>query len=112
VILICGGQDKGISFDELAEQLGGPVRQVMLLPGSGSSRIAKAAAEQGRGELIHPVSTLEEAVAGARGLAQAGQAVLLSPACPGFFSAHYQEGGYRNLVRRLSTSPRRRRGPG
>ena len=112
VILICGGQDKGIPFDELAEQLGGSVRHVMLLPGTGSSRIAEAAARRSRGDLIHTVETLEDAVAGARRLAQAGQAVLLSPACPGFFSAHYQDGGYRNLVRRLSTSPRRRRVPG
>jgi UDP-N-acetylmuramoylalanine--D-glutamate ligase len=112
VILICGGQDKGISFDDLAEQLGGPVKQVMLLPGTGSSRIAEAAAQRSLGDLIHAVATLEEAVAGARHLARSGDAVLLSPACPGFFSAHYQEGGYRKLVRRLSTSPRRRRAPG
>jgi UDP-N-acetylmuramoylalanine-D-glutamate ligase len=46
----------------------------------------------------------------ARDLAQPGDAVLLSPACPGFFTAHYREGGFRQAVRD-ATSPRPRRAP-
>ncbi len=112
VTLICGGDDKGIPFDELVQQLDGPVRRVLLLPGPGSDRIAEAANRRSLGGLVEPVASLEEAVTRAHRLSRPGSAVLLSPACPGFFSAHYREGGYRNLVRRLSTSPRRRREPG
>ncbi|MHB1501556.1 MAG: Mur ligase family protein [Candidatus Dormibacteria bacterium] len=111
VVLICGGQDKGVPFDELAAEVGASVRAVVLLPGDGSERIAQAVGLRSRSDLVIPVATLEEAVRAARELASAGEAVLLSPACPGFFSAHYRHGGYRNLLRRLSTSPRRRREP-
>jgi UDP-N-acetylmuramoylalanine--D-glutamate ligase len=109
-ILIAGGQDKGIGFGELVGLVGGEVRAVILLPGEGSDRLAAELAEAGREELLHRVGRLRPAVELARNLAQAGEAVLLSPACPGFFTAHYGEGGFRQAVLR-ATSPRPRREP-
>ncbi|MHB8324667.1 MAG: Mur ligase family protein [Candidatus Dormibacteria bacterium] len=111
-VLICGGQDKGIEFDQLAAEVGRSVSAVVLLPGSGSDRLLEAIAARGGMAALRRTGDLEEAVGIAKEAARPGDAILLSPACPGFFSAHYQEGGFRQAVRRLSTSPRRRREPG
>ncbi|MGH7758680.1 MAG: glutamate ligase domain-containing protein, partial [Candidatus Dormibacteria bacterium] len=109
--LIAGGEDKGIDFQHLAKLVGGPVRTLVLLPGAGSDRLEQAVREEGGGELIHRCKDLHGAVDLAASLARSGEAVLLSPACPGFFSAHYRQGGFRQAVR-SATSPRPRTGPG
>lgn len=110
-VLIAGGEDKGIDFTELVGQVGGPVRSVVLLPGAGSERLAGELVAAGQQALVHQVEKLQLAVELATELAQPGEAVLLSPACPGFFTAHYGEGGFRQAVRG-ATSPRPRRAPG
>ena len=110
-VLIAGGQDKGIDFDQLADQVGRSLAAVVLLPGAGSDRLLGAITQMGAGESVRLTGDLESAVRIARELARPGDAILLSPACPGFFSANYQAGGFRQAVRRLSTSPRRRTGP-
>ena len=110
-VLIAGGEDKGIDFTELVGQVGGPVRSVVLLPGAGSERLARELVAAGQQALVHQVEKLQLAVELATELAQPGEAVLLSPACPGFFTAHYGEGGFRQAVRG-ATSPRPRRAPG
>ncbi len=110
-VLICGGDDKGISFEGLVQLMPDPVRRVVLLPGSGSERLLAAVEAVGHGHTVSRSAQLESAVLRARELAVAGDAVLLSPACPGFFSAYYRQGGFRSAVRE-ATSPRPRRGPG
>ena len=112
VVLICGGDDKSIPFDELAGLVGHEVRQVLLLPGTGSARLLEAVRRSGGVALVREMGSLEEAVQAARSLARPGDAVLLSPACPGFFSAHYGAGGYRRALRGKPTSPRPRTEPG
>ncbi|MGC1184087.1 MAG: Mur ligase family protein [Candidatus Dormiibacterota bacterium] len=109
-ILIAGGEDKGIDFGELSAMVGGLVKRVLLLPGKGSDRLAEEVSRTGREELVSRVGTLQEAVGLATELAQPGDTVLLSPACPGFFSAHYRQGGFRRAVRD-ATSPHPRREP-
>jgi len=109
-ILIAGGEDKGIDFSELAAVVGAKARALVLLPGTGSERLARALTLAGHGERLHRVDELQAAVDLARDLAQPGDAVLLSPACPGFFTAHYREGGFRQAVRE-ATSPRPRKAP-
>jgi UDP-N-acetylmuramoylalanine--D-glutamate ligase len=109
-ILIAGGDDKGIDFSELAAVVGAKAHAVVLLPGAGSERLARDLALAGHAERLHRVDELQAAVELARDLAQPGDAVLLSPACPGFFTAHYREGGFRQAVRE-ATSPRPRRAP-
>jgi UDP-N-acetylmuramoylalanine--D-glutamate ligase len=108
-LLIAGGDDKGIDFSELASLVGGQVRSLILLPGAGSDRLEQGVADRGNGQLVHRVERLQQAVDLAAAKAQAGDTVLLSPACPGFFTAHYREGGFRQAVR-AATSPRLRKG--
>ncbi|MGH7608905.1 MAG: Mur ligase family protein [Candidatus Dormibacteria bacterium] len=110
-VLICGGDDKGIDFQELAALVEGAVPWVVLLPGAGGERLGAELAAGGKGPAVRPVADLGSAVGLARELAEPGQAILLSPACPGFFSAHYRQGGFRKAVR-AATSPRRRRPSG
>ena len=113
--LIAGGDDKGLDFAELAGLVPDPVREVILLPGAGSERLRAALAAAGAGGHGRPVADLAAAVAAAAGAAQPGEAVLLSPGCPGVFGAFYGPGGFRAAVRRLvggATSPPPRRGSG
>jgi UDP-N-acetylmuramoylalanine--D-glutamate ligase len=111
LVLICGGQDKGIGFGSLAELVGRLVRQVLLLPGTGSDRLFEEVAQRGEARVVTRVPSLLEAVRLARETARSGEVILLSPACPGFFTAHYRDGGFRRAVRSLATSPRQGRGP-
>lgn len=112
LVLICGGQDKAIGFGGLAELVGRSVRRVLLLPGDGSERLFEEVASRGEAGLVTWVPSLLEAVRLARETARSGEAILLSPACPGFFTAHYRDGGFRRAVRSLATSPRQGREPG
>jgi UDP-N-acetylmuramoylalanine--D-glutamate ligase len=113
VILIAGGEDKGLAFDELAALAVQDCRSILLLPGRGTARL-EAALTSARGNAAAPpiqhCTTLEDAVATARDIAQAGDVVLLSPACPYFFSRFYDDssGGFRALVRKVVLGARGR----
>ncbi|KUM41635.1 UDP-N-acetylmuramoylalanine--D-glutamate ligase [Pseudomonas sp. EpS/L25] len=77
LVLIAGGDGKGADFSALREPIGRYCRAVVLL-GRDAARIAEilpATVREVR------VTTLDEAVAESRRLAQPGDAVLLSPAC-------------------------------
>lgn len=83
LILIAGGQDKELSYKELAREIKERVDYLVLLPGSASDKIKK--------ELV-PVNTfkiywaksMKEAVKKAESLAQKGDIVLLSPGAASF----------------------------
>lgn len=77
LVLIAGGDGKGQDFAPLAAALDGRARAVVLL-GRDAARIEAALA--GRVPCVH-VADMDTAVARAAALAQAGDAVLLSPAC-------------------------------
>ncbi|RCX16369.1 UDP-N-acetylmuramoylalanine--D-glutamate ligase [Anaerobacterium chartisolvens] len=89
VILICGGKDKGIPYDDIGQPIADRVK-VLVLIGATSGKIQralKAASERsGRGSDI-PVfmcGTYEQAVKTAYDNAQEGDIVLLSPASTSF----------------------------
>lgn len=78
VVLIAGGDGKGQDFEPLVRPVERWCRAVMLI-GRDAPRIREALAETGVTLADHP--TLEAATHAACALAQAGDAVLLSPAC-------------------------------
>ena len=78
IVLIAGGDGKGQDFDPLAEPCARYVRAVLLI-GRDAPKLREAIAPSGVDLL--DCATLPEAVQRAAALAQAGDAVLLSPAC-------------------------------
>jgi len=78
IVLIAGGDGKGQEFAPLAEPVAKYVKAVMLIGRDGPA-IRAALADAGA-ELVD-CESLEQAVARAAERAQAGDAVLLSPAC-------------------------------
>lgn len=90
LILIAGGQSKGADFGEFADELPARVSTVILI-GEAADDIEQALA--GRVDTLR-ASSLEAAVQAAAASAQAGDSVLLSPACASFdMFAGYQARG-------------------
>ena len=86
VILIAGGYDKGVPFDELGAEIPSHVK-TLILTGLTAEKIQaevkKAAGCTGGPEIIIR-EDFSEAVLAAHDSAQAGDIVLLSPACASF----------------------------
>lgn len=83
VLLIAGGRDKKVPFDELARLLPDHVK-VLLLIGEAAGQIEAAARRVPGCPPIVRCGGLAEAVAQAHKLAAPGDTVLLSPACTAF----------------------------
>jgi UDP-N-acetylmuramoylalanine--D-glutamate ligase len=79
-VLIAGGRDKGGSYAPLADALARKGRAAVLI-GEAAEAIARAI---GTRVPVHQASSMDQAVRLATSLAQAGDAVLLSPACSSF----------------------------
>jgi UDP-N-acetylmuramoylalanine--D-glutamate ligase len=87
-VLILGGYDKKISFDQLIEKIVGSVEAVILI-GQVREKLAhqinqQKELKQAKLPLCELAQTLEQAVTLARKYAQPGSAVLLSPACASY----------------------------
>ncbi len=115
ILLIAGGGDKGLDYGQLGRTIVERVRVLLLLPGQGTEKIEQAVKGSNTEDtpLVRHCSSLEEAVATASALAEAGEAVLLSPACPYFFSMYYldeqgQEIGFKALLRKLAAARQER----
>ncbi len=79
IVLIAGGYDKHADFSGIAPLMARKCRHIVLL-GQTKEKLAAALSAQGFSAL-HIVRDMAEAVETARGLAQPGDVVLLSPAC-------------------------------
>jgi UDP-N-acetylmuramoylalanine--D-glutamate ligase len=110
IVLLAGGRDKGLPWEETAEVIARRVR-VLIAFGELGDRIVEAArAARARVdgvvlEHLERVATLEEAVARAAGLARPGEVVLLSPGGTSFDAYRdFEERGmhFRQLVEALS----------
>jgi len=89
LVVILGGDGKGQNFAPLAAPIARHARAAVLI-GRDAGRIR--AALHGTGIPLHDCATLPEAVQTASHLAQAGDAVLLSPACASLdMFAHYAQ---------------------
>ncbi len=82
VVLILGGDGKGQDFTPLRDAVTKHARSVVLI-GRDAPLIAEAIGTAS-GVMQHPAASVEDAVAIAMREAQAGDAVLLSPACASF----------------------------
>ena len=105
IVLIAGGYDKKLPFDELGGRIADRAKAVVLM-GQTSSKIAQAiAAGQANAANRIPVETvasLSDAVKAASILADPGDVVLLSPACASYdmFDNFQQRGSqFAHLVR-------------
>jgi UDP-N-acetylmuramoylalanine--D-glutamate ligase len=78
LVLILGGQGKGQDFRPLAHPVARYARAVLVIGADAPALRAALASSQ---VPLHDAQSLQEAVAQAAALAQAGDAVLLSPAC-------------------------------
>jgi len=81
VVLIAGGEGKGQDFSPLRKAVTEKARSVVLI---GRDRDKIAAALEGSGVAIVNAETMRDAVRAGFSRAQAGDAVMLSPACASF----------------------------
>lgn len=103
-ILICGGYDKHIPFDPLAETLLANAKAVVLTGATAEAireAIRKRKSETGQSIPIYREPDFRRAVETAREIAQPGDTVLLSPACASFDAfRNFEERGqfFRQIV--------------
>lgn len=100
-VLIAGGYDKKVSFDQWAASFGGKIKCLVLL-GETSDQIAESVQKYGFEKIIFTKS-LEEAVKVSKEKAEPGDAVLLSPACASWdmFDSYEQRGDmFKELVKK------------
>ncbi len=81
IILICGGQNKGLKYGELAKLIRERVDEIIMLPGTASDKIKEALRDYTK---IHEVYSMQEAVKTAKKLSKKKDVVLLSPAAASF----------------------------
>lgn len=101
VIIIAGGYDKNIPFDEFGQRITQKAKAAILF-GKTAQKIASAISNTKK----EIVSSLAEAVNSARKLAESGDIVLLSPACASYdiFDNFEQRGEeFCRLARRATT---------
>jgi UDP-N-acetylmuramoylalanine--D-glutamate ligase len=81
LILICGGQNKGLEYNELSEVIKHKNVTLIMLPGTASEKIME---HLGGYSDINPVSSMQEAVLRAKELAKPKDVVVLSPGAASF----------------------------
>ncbi len=105
-IIIAGGYDKHLPFDELGQAIAKRAKGAVLI-GQTASKIAEAIAKYAGGGLnIVMAKTLAEAVEKADSMAEAGDVVLLSPACASYdMFENFQQRGteFKRLTARLGS---------
>ncbi len=106
IVLLAGGSEKNLEFDEMAKVIAEHVRQVILLEGEATEKIAQALVRAGSKDLIAGTyNDLQSAVERAKQIAKEGQVVLLSPGCASFgmFANEFERGiKFKELVNQLT----------
>jgi UDP-N-acetylmuramoylalanine--D-glutamate ligase len=107
IILIAGGADKKLPFDQLARVALARVKAIILLEGTATAGLAQAlrsAAPADAQPILGPFDNFARAITAARALAADGDVVLLSPGCASFgmFVNEFQRGeAFRRIVNEL-----------
>lgn len=102
IVLLLGGRDKGNDYGRLMDLVQKNVRAIVAI---GESAEKVCAAFAGAVPIV-TAGSMEDAVRDARGLAQSGDVVLLSPACASFdWFQNYEHRGrvFKEIVMRLGT---------
>jgi UDP-N-acetylmuramoylalanine--D-glutamate ligase len=104
-VVIVGGYDKGVSFDELGKSLADRAKGVLAI-GATAGQILGALAQhrQGVSPLAQHAGDLGSAVEAARSMTEPGDVILLSPACASYdqFDNYEQRGdAFVELVRSI-----------
>ncbi|RMD51392.1 UDP-N-acetylmuramoyl-L-alanine--D-glutamate ligase [Candidatus Parcubacteria bacterium] len=102
IILIAGGMDKALKYDELGDAIANTCKHVVLFEGDASDMIEKAI--DGRVPVTKGIKTMKDAVQTAKSLAASGDIVLLSPGAASFnlFKNEFDRGEqFREEVRNL-----------
>lgn len=102
LILICGGMNKGLRYSELARVIREKVDELIMLPGTASDKIKENLRDYTR---LQNASSMQEAVKKAKGLAQKGDIIILSPGATSFnlFKNEFDRGNqFADLVKKLS----------
>lgn len=84
LILICGGQDKNLTYDNLAREINEKVNYLIILPGTASDKIKKELLKINSKISIIEVFSMEAAVKEAKNKASKKDIVFLSPAAASF----------------------------
>jgi UDP-N-acetylmuramoylalanine--D-glutamate ligase len=117
IILIAGGADKALPFDELARVAVERVKAIILLDGTATAKLQSAISSERSAvsrskhpadrrplTVAGPLDNFERAITAARELAEDGDVVLLSPGCASFgmFANEFQRGeAFRRIVNHL-----------
>lgn len=107
IVLIAGGKNKGLSFDDYMQVVKQKVKSLILL-GMAAEDMEKAARKAGVEQIIR-ADSFKEGVEAAIGEARAGDVVLLSPACTSWdMFKSYEERGelFKELVRTHYSEPK------
>ncbi|MBT4856839.1 UDP-N-acetylmuramoyl-L-alanine--D-glutamate ligase [Candidatus Uhrbacteria bacterium] len=102
IILIAGGENKKLEYNEMADEVAKTCKNVVLFEGDASDLIEKGIGE--RVPVMSGVASMEQAVQAARKLAVSGDIVLLSPGAASFnlFKNEFDRGEqFREEVRKL-----------
>lgn len=84
LILICGGQDKNLKYNNLAKNISEKVNCLILLPGTGTEKIKEELLKINSKVPIAETSSMELAVKEAKNKTTKKDIVLLSPAAASF----------------------------
>jgi UDP-N-acetylmuramoylalanine--D-glutamate ligase len=113
IVLICGGADKNLPFDALAQTIAQRVKAVVLLKGTATSKLERELSmknEELRKDpvegfsILGPFDDFETAIGAARSLAAPDDIVLLSPGCASFgmFQNEFHRGDeFKRIVNQL-----------
>ncbi len=109
VVLIAGGDDKGLDYGPLAHAIVACGARTLAVPGSATDKLEREVAriDGSTPDTFRRVDDLEQALDQAFGLAASGDCVIVSPAAAGFWSSQLQGGSsLRSLVRRRASHPK------
>lgn len=81
IILICGGQNKGLEYHKFSEMIKEKVEILIMLPGTASDKIKESLSGYKK---MYEVSSMQEAVKTSHKLANKGNIVVLSPGAASF----------------------------